>query len=124
MKSIGDIYFDPCFFEDAASKTIGEPAIGDRVLEVISNRRQARGKLNSEGQIYLEKIISEIKNIFETTEVIARWDKYCGCSMCPCSPGYRIKINRDVRSLEKYRFSLYVNEVGVNNIKKLEEVFK
>jgi hypothetical protein len=32
--------------------------------------------------------------------------------MCPCSPGYRIKINREVKSLEKYRFSLWVGENG------------
>ena len=73
-----------------------------------------------------------------TKEVKAVWDKHCGCSMCPCSPGYRIKINREVRSLEKYRFSLGVDkdgtykfsrpdydfEIGRARVDEMEKTFK
>jgi len=112
MKSIGDVYLDASFFNDEASKTIGQPAVGPDSVEIILNRKKAKGKLNAEGQIHLNKILDEIKRILKTDEVKAVWDKFCGCSMCPCSPGYRIKINREVRSLEKYRFSLAVLEDG------------
>lgn len=28
------------------------------------------------------------------------YDKYCGCSMCPCSPGYVVKLNRNIGSFD------------------------
>ena len=138
MKSIGDVYLDPSFFNDEASKTIGKPAMGPDFNLIIENRRKAKGRLTAEGQIHLNKILDEIKKIFKNNEVKAMWDRHCGCSMCPCSPGYRIKIDREVRSLEKYRFSLYVGEdgsykfirpdfpfeIGGINVDKMEEVFK
>ena len=34
-------------------------------------------------------------------DVHLEWDWYCGCSSCPCSPGYRIKVNaKEVRAIE------------------------
>ena len=138
MKSIGEVYLDPSFFKDEASKTIGQPAMGPDVDLIIQNRRKTKGRLTAEGQIHLNKILDEIKKIFKNNEIKAMWDRHCGCSMCPCSPGYRIKINREVRSLEKYRFSLWVGEdgsyrfarpdydfeIGSANVDKMEEVFK
>lgn len=112
MKSIGEVYLDPSFFKDEASKTIGQPAMGPDVNLIIQNRRKTKGRLTAEGQIHLNKILDEMKRILKTDEVKAVWNKFCGCSMCPCSPGYRIKINREVKSLEKYRFSLWVGEDG------------
>jgi hypothetical protein len=138
MKSIGDVYLDASFFNDEASKTIGQPAVGPDAVEIILNRRKVKGKLTAEGQIQLNKILDEIKRILKTDEVKAVWDKFCGCSMCPCSPGYRIKINREVRSLEKYRFSLWVDkkgsykfarpdydfEIGSAKVDEMEKTFK
>jgi hypothetical protein len=138
MKSIGEIYFDSSFFNDEASKTMGQPIIGENALEILENRRNVKGRLTTEGQIHLNKILDEIKKIFKNDEVKAVWDRHCGCSMCPCSPGYRIKINREIRSMGKYRFSLFINEngdytfnspqyafeIGYHNVKKLEESFK
>jgi hypothetical protein len=138
MKSIGDVYLDASFFNDKASKTIGKPAAGPDTIKIIKNRREAKGKLTTKGQIQLNKILDEIKRILKTDEVKAVWDKFCGCSMCPCSPGYRIKINRDVKSLEKYRFSLWVDkkgyyefnrpdydfEIGRDHVDEMEKTFK
>jgi hypothetical protein len=137
MKSIGEIYFDSSFFMDEASKTIGQPLIGENAQEIFENRRKVKGKLNAEGQIYLNKILSDLKEIFNKDEIKVVWDKFCGCSMCPCSPGYRVKINREVRALGKYRFSLWVSEkgeftfrspqysfdIGPDNVRKLENTF-
>lgn len=138
MKSIGEVYLDPSFFNDEASKTIGQPAMGPDVDLIIQNRRKTKGRLTAEGQIQLNKIVDEIKKIYKNNEIKAMWDRHCGCSMYPCSPGYRIKVNREVRSLEKYRFSLWVGEdgsykfarpdydfeIGSSNLDKMEEVFK
>jgi hypothetical protein len=137
MKSIGEIYFDSSFFTDQGSKTIGEPIIGENAQEIFENRRKAKGILNAEGQIYLKKILSDLKEVFDGDEIKVVWDKFCGCSMCPCSPGYRVKINREVKSLEKYRFSLLVSdkgeftfrspqytfEIGPDKVKQLETLF-
>jgi len=26
-----------------------------------------------------------------------KWDRHCGCGMCPCSPGWRVTVNTDSR---------------------------
>lgn len=124
MKSIGEIYFDNSFFLDEASKTIGAPAIGPDAMEIIKNRREVKGRLTLDGQTHLEKIRRDIQTIFNTENVKIVWDKFCGCSMCPCSPGYRIKIDREFRSLNKYRFSLYVNQQGEYDLKKPQYTFE
>lgn len=138
MKSIGEIYFDSSFFVDEASRTVGAVAIGPNAMEIIQNRQEAKGRLNLDGQTHLEKIRRDIQEIFKTQNVKIVWDKYCGCSMCPCSPGYRIKIDREMKSLDKYRFSLWINkegeykfkkpeycfEIGFDNIEKIEKTFK
>lgn len=137
MKSIGEIYFDSSFFSDEASKTIGKPLVGPDLIKIVENRRNAKGRLTSDGQVYLTKIIDDLKKVFVNDEIKVVWDKFCGCSMCPCSPGYRVKINREVRSLEKYRFSLFVDEngsftfkppvyafeIGPHNVNELEKQF-
>jgi len=137
MKSIGEIYFDSSFFNDEASKTIGQPIIGENALEIFQNRRNIKGRLTAEGQIHLNKIINDLKSIFNEDEIKVVWDRFCGCSMCPCSPGYRVKINREIRSLDKYRFSLSIDkkgeytfkapdysfEIGKPNVDKLEKTF-
>lgn len=138
MKSIGEIYFDGSFFADEASKTIGEPAIGENAIEIIENRRKVIGRLTIEGQIHLTKIQEELQKIFPENKLKIIWDRFCGCSMCPCSPGYRVKINREIKSLDKYRFSLWIDkdgnyqfkrptyefEIGPSNVDKLENSFK
>lgn len=138
MKSIGEIYFDSSFFVDEASKTMGTAAVGPNAVEIIQNRRKVTGRLKIEGQNHLAKIESDLKTVFPNDKIKIVWDRHCGCSMCPCSPGYRIKIDRDIRSLDKYRFSLHIDnqgnysffrpvfafEVGVHNLEKLENCFK
>lgn len=137
MKSIGEVYFDSSFFIDEASKTIGQAIVGNSANLILSNRRHAQGRLSAEGQIILSKILEEIENLLPEIKVKAIWERYCGCSMCPCSPGYRIKIDKDIRSTEKYRFSLHIKkdgsmsfrrpeftyEIGHENVIQLEKTF-
>lgn len=138
MKSIGEIYFDSSFFNDEASKTIGQPIIGEQAMQILANRRTARGRLNEAGNAILKNIVNSVKEVFPDTEVKTMWDRHCGCSMCPCSPGYRIKIDREFRSKDETRFNIYIDEkgkvdfrapkfiyeIGERQVKKLENTFK
>lgn len=128
--------------DDEAAKTIGAPAIGPDALTIIENRRKVKGRLSDLGAQELHKVVSIVKEIYPDTEVKVTWDRHCGCSMCPCSPGYRIKVKseRSFVSNEKNRFSLHVeNEngetkytffkpkdsywIGYGNVEKMMEVF-
>lgn len=111
--SIGELYFDSSMFssEDPAAQTIGMPIVGSNALEILENRRKVKGRLSDAGAAELTNVMSKLKAIFPDAEFKVTWDKYCGCSMCPCSPGYRIKANIKtyMPSNKKYRFSLHVD---------------
>lgn len=143
LKSIGEVYLESNFFNenDQAAKTIGQPLIGENVNEIFENRRKIKGILTPLGKQKLNDIISEIKIIFKTDNVKAVWDKHCGCSMCPCSPGFRIKIASEaVRyggGRDKDRFNLHISNngftfykpkdswmIGYDNVSELEKIFK
>ena len=143
MVSIGEVYLDSDFFndEDEGAKTIGQAIIGENAQEIFENRRKVKGLLTPLGKSKLDYVISEIKGIFNTDDVKAVWDRHCGCSMCPCSPGYRIKISNEVvrstRSKDTTRFNLFIGtkgekyyspksswEIGYDNANKLKKVFE
>ncbi len=113
MRSVGEIYFESKFFadDDPAAQTIGKAIIGPDAMTILENRRKIKGRLNDTGYAELQKVIQRVKEIYPDSEVKVTWDKYCGCSSCPCSPGYRIKIEKgrftDV-STKRNRFSLFV----------------
>ena len=111
MKSIGELYFDNKFFSDEASKTIGQPLLGPDMMTIFENRRGAKGKLTSEGRNALDYIVSNISRVLGV-KVKAVWDRHCGCSMCPCSPGYRIKADIPFSSKEDTRFNMWVQKDG------------
>jgi len=115
-RSIGELYFESTFFKDEESKTIGQPIIGENAMTILSNRRKVKGHLTPEGREVLENILTKVSNVLGTP-VKAVWDKYCGCSMCPCSPGYRIKAVFDAdqwrfNSKDDTRFNIYVRNNG------------
>jgi len=114
-KSIGELYLENKFFKDEESQTIGQAIIGENALTILNNRRKVKGHLTSEGREILDNIITNISNVLGT-EVKAVWDKHCGCSMCPCSPGYRIKAVFDsskyFNSKDETRFNMYVRTNG------------
>lgn len=112
MKSIGELYFDSSFFRDEESKTIGQPLIGPNIETLVKNRRGAKGHLTPVGREILEKISSQVSETLGGIKIKVVWDRHCGCSMCPCSPGYRIKGDISFRSTDKTRFSIFVNEDG------------
>ena len=111
MKSIGELYFDNLFFKDEESKTIGQPLIGPNIETIINNRRFAKGHLNLIGRSILNNIVDNISRVLGV-RVKAVWDKHCGCSMCPCSPGYRIKADIPFSSKNNNRFNIVVHSDG------------
>ena len=111
MKSIGELYFDNSFFNDEESKTIGQPLVGSNIETIVKNRRGAKGHLTPQGRSILDHIVDEISRVLGV-RVKAVWDKHCGCSMCPCSPGYRIKADITFFSRENNRFNMVVTKEG------------
>lgn len=111
MKSIGELYFDSSFFTDEESKTIGQPLIGSNIETIVKNRRGAKGKLNPVGREILDRIVAQVSKVLGA-KVKAVWDKHCGCSMCPCSPGYRIKGDIPFYSTDKTRFNMWIGKNG------------
>jgi hypothetical protein len=112
MKSIGELYFSTVFFTDEESKTIGQPLLGSNIETIFKNRRGAKGKLTSKGREILEYIETRISVALGGVKVKASWDKHCGCSMCPCSPGYRIKADIPFTSKDDTRFNMWVDSNG------------
>lgn len=144
FRSIGEVYLESDMFseDDEAAKTIGAIAIGPNAPQVFENRRKVKGRLSDLGAQELQKVVSIIKKIYPDKEFKVTWDRYCGCSMCPCSPGYRIKMKTDrhFTSNGTNRFSLFVEKengktnyrfirpkdaywMGYDNVDKLEKTF-
>lgn len=112
FRSIGEVYLDSSMFssDDEAAQTIGKAAVGPDAMTIIENRRKVKGRLNDFGAEQLKKVVEKVKGFFPDSEVKVTWDRYCDCSMCPCSPGYRIKVktDRNYSSNGKNRFSLHL----------------
>jgi hypothetical protein len=144
FRSIGEIYLGSEMFseDDEAAKTIGEAAVGPDFMKIIENRRKVKGRLSDLGAQELHKVVDKVMAIFPDSEIKVSWDRFCGCSMCPCSPGYRIKMKmkNDFTSNDRNRFNLHVNiengkpkyafqkpkdswQMGYDNVEKLEKEF-
>lgn len=137
MKSIGELYFDSSYFNDNSSLTIVKPELGNIQTGTTSDNRKKTNRLNERGLKELEFIKNSLNELFVGHNIEIKWNKYCGCSTCPCSPGYRVNIDKDILSSDKYRFSLrldkkgkyhfkeptYPFEIGRENVDKLKKIF-
>jgi len=108
---IGGVYLESRHYIDEANQTIGKPAIDG---DVIVNRRNVTNKLTEEGKEILENVKKYFENV-HGLEVKLSFSKYCGCSQCPCSPGYEIKAVVDPsanisRTKDEDRYSIFVND--------------
>lgn len=137
LKSIGDIYLSSSHFNCKKSNTMGRISIDNDSLQIKENIKSDKGRLSERGEKALDKIREKLNHVFKDYRIQFKWDKYCGCTLCPCSPGFRIRINKEVRSAAKYRFSIYLDEkgnyffkepeysfeVGSDNLNKLKQLF-
>jgi hypothetical protein len=105
-----ELYLSSDDYVDTANKTIGKPGL---TTEVLVNRRHVTKELSDEGQRKLgrvDKIIEILVGQYPKWE----FSKYCGCNMCPCSPGYKgyIETTSEFRSDEDDRMSIHFDEYG------------
>jgi hypothetical protein len=111
--SIGELYFDSSYFIDEGSETMWKPITSS---EVVMNRRKVKGQLTEKGQEIISKILEKLRTQLKCKNIILKWDIYCGCSMCPCSPGFRVIMeNKDgtlPSSRASRRFNVWVNKDG------------
>jgi hypothetical protein len=108
----GVFFFGDGYYEGEAEKTIGEPIVGPDMEKRVQNRRNVKGKLTPKGQKFLEGVKEHFKTMYGL-DVKFVWCVYCGCSMCPCSPGYNIKTVSNIelpRLKEDDRFDVYVED--------------
>lgn len=107
---IGGLYlFDEKFWQDQANKTIGQPGVSG---EIFQNRKRVTQKVTPDGEAIKQKTIQYFKDTYGI-DVFLKWNIYCGCSMCPCSPGFDIVVTDVVpqkRSQEDLRFDVFVKD--------------
>ena len=96
---IGAIYvFGEQMFADEASKTVGAALVGPDLAQLAVNRREAKGKLTEIGQAAYDQALAKFREYIgakESLKLFVKWDIHCGCSMCPCSPGFKIQVEYD-----------------------------
>lgn len=85
---IGELFLRGECFADEANQTIGAPALSE---EVFLNRRRVTSRLTEEGKAAKKLVIEHFKSEYGL-DIKLRWSAYCGCSMCPCSPGFNIIV--------------------------------
>lgn len=114
--TVAKLYLGAEYFIDEANKTIGAPALSD---EVIMNRRNATEKVNDKGRAAKNEVKQYFKEKFNI-DVRFKWDIKCGCSMCPCSPGFRVYAKHDsvlyIGYIKRgsYAFNIYTDEKGLH----------
>ena len=122
---ICELYPDNSMYQDDANQTIGKPIFD---YQTIANRRNVSNKLNPDGKQFIEKVKQYFRDNFNI-EVKASFSKHCGCSMCPCSPGFKIICESDtlspIKSRNDFRMKIWGNEKGDLDIRypKNDELF-
>jgi hypothetical protein len=102
----GAVYFSSNLYNEEAGKTANACLINDKadLFETVNNRRTIKGKLAPAGQKALEKVLEQIQHKFPDKKFIAKFDRYAGCNMCPCSPGFTIyEVADDIKTWERAR---------------------
>jgi len=106
---IGEFYPENQHYQSEANQTIGQAGITDNT---IMNRRNVTNQLTEDGNLFIEKVKQFFKSVYDL-DVKLTFSKYCGCSTCPCSPGFKIyaiinKIdNKKIKSEENCRFKIF-----------------
>lgn len=85
---IAECYPTSEMYAEEAGRTVGEAATS---MKVIMNRRRVQGRLTTKGKDAVVKAMELLQPLFgPTVKLTAKFDRHCGCSMCPCSPGMKI----------------------------------
>lgn len=94
--TIGVVYLDSKFFNDEAAETMGKPIVGADMAKIIANRRAVKGRLTLAGQKALWEAEEFLLHKYgEWLDLEIKWDRHAGCSTCPCSPGFKVKLETE-----------------------------
>lgn len=120
-RRIGSVYLPSSAFNEAAAETIGQPALSEKV---IFNRRSVKGKLNEDGKLMLANVAIAMEREFNV-QVEFKWDRKCGCTMCPCSPGFKMfaKVPGSYIRGRNQQITFYVNTDGQIEIKYAKSTY-
>ena len=88
---VGTLYLEGVHFADEANKTVGEPCIGPEASTIIGNRRLVTDRLSDLGKRAIQRVKEYFKKEYNL-EIKLKWSIHAGCTMCPCSPGFKIYI--------------------------------
>lgn len=81
---VGELYLAGKFFVGEAQSEMEKGMLNHLVA-----RRFAESKVTFAGEVQKRKIVEMFKSKYGLN-VSLKWNKYCGCSMCPCSPGFEV----------------------------------
>lgn len=95
-----------------AVKTMGKPATGPNMVDIIANRRRLskQPKLSPKGELFLKKVRGWFFRKFNGLKIDFKWDIKCGCTMCPCSPGFKIFAIKDDKSRQLFDYNYRIRE--------------
>ncbi len=130
---IGSLFINSELFADEANKTVGEAAFS---VEIIKNRRNVTSRMTEEGKEHLKKVKARLQEIAgKSGRIFFKWSKHCGCTMCPCSPGFMVYLelsdelsrSGDVyfkQLRESERFDVFLSEDGKMKIHQAQSSWK
>jgi len=116
VRAFAELYLHSSLFADKANQTMGLPLVNDKVDfdTAVDNRRNVTDRLTEAGRKALKNFITEL-SVAIGKKVKVKWDIHCGCSMCPCSPGFRVYADIETqyhRFTEDDRFNIWMDEDG------------
>lgn len=90
---IGNLYPASEMYRDAEAETVGKALINNTatIEETIQNRRGLKGNMNMLGLTAIRRVKALVKAKLGIMPDLV-FSQKAGCAMCPCSPGYMIKI--------------------------------
>lgn len=110
-KRIGTLYLTSKYFLDEANSTMGQPMLS---AEIMQNRRNVTSRLTLAGQGRIADVLHRFKE--RGMDVELKWSKNAGCTMCPCSPGF--KISMEVEKYSYRKIDVWVGDDGTSSFRE------
>ena len=107
---IGNFFPGSEMYRETAACTVGKSLINQTATleETVQNRRALKGHMNLYGLEAIRRVKKLVKAKLGLEAELVFSDK-AGCGMCPCSPGFMIKVTLPREKAELFRdlFSKY-----------------
>jgi len=107
---IGNFYPAGAMYREAAGETVGKALVNSTasIETSIANRRNVKGHMNMLGLDAMRRVMKLVRLKIGIQPTLV-FSQMAGCGMCPCSPGFMIKIEVPAVKAEALRklFSKY-----------------